>query len=84
MGKKQKKNDFKSKSIVSTSLVIGLLADDAVHHLNVPDSDLASATLGDVISTIGNNLQNHINKIFRLINNPLTLNIKNAQVPGEI
>ena len=84
MGKKQKKNASKFKSIPSTSL-IGLLADNAVvHHLNVPDSDSASVTLGDVISTIGDNLQGHVNRVFRLMDNPLTLDIKNAQVPGNI
>ena len=84
MGRNQNQNASKFKSIPSTSL-IGLLADNAVvHRLNVPDYGSASVTLDDVISTIGDNLQGHVNRGFRLMDNPLTLDNKNAQVPGNI
>jgi hypothetical protein len=60
--------------------VIGLLADDTViRTVNVPDK---SSTLGDVVSTIGVDLQGHVNTVFGLSNNPVALDIDNVTIPG--
>jgi hypothetical protein len=65
MGKgKGKRKQLDSKAD-SESTIIGLLADDTViRTINVPDTK--SITLGEIISTIGANLQGHVNKVFGL------------------
>ena len=69
--------------VSSTDVIIGLLADDTVTRSVEISDNLKSITIGKIISDIGVGLQDQVNTVFGLNDNPITLNIKNARVPGK-